>query len=108
VPAIDTMYAVRVFFFSIFVNPETDTTTMLGLGSSFIIILHSYTYNNTIFFCNNIQSIIIKAHKTNNGITTQKSKRPMVVGGWGSKNLAKQLYANKALRIARTNSAIWL
>ena len=81
---------------------------MLGSGSLFIIILHSYTCNNTIFFCNNIQSIISKAHKTNNGITTQKSKLPMVVGGWRSKNLTKQLYANKALRIARTNYAIWL
>ena len=55
-------------------------------------------------------AIIIKAHNTNNGITTRKSKIKTAYGsGWvGKQELTKQLYANKALRIARTNYAIRL
>jgi len=67
----------RYFFLAILYTPKTDTTTMLGSGSLFIVILHSYTYNNTILFYN---SITIDNHSGPNPVKVWEVKSECELG----------------------------
>ena len=72
--------------YSSFLNPKTILKHHNNVG------FRQFIHNNptlTIiqyFSITTLQLIISKAQNTNNGIITQKSKLPMVVGGWRSKN----------------------